>query len=169
MTKSWTEQPDLNIDLKKQYFALIKTSAGDMKFELFADKTPLTVNNLVFLAKEGFYDNTIFHRVIHNFMVQGGDPTGTGSGGPGYKFKDEFHPDLKHDEVGILSMANSGPGTNGSQFFITHIETPWLDNKHSVFGKLIEGEEILMSIPPRDPMQKNSPSIALKTIEIIEK
>jgi cyclophilin family peptidyl-prolyl cis-trans isomerase len=168
MSKSWTTKPELTLDTEKKYFAIFKTSVGDMKFELYADKTPTTVNNLVFLAKEGFYDNTIFHRVIDNFMVQGGDPTGTGTGGPGYRFEDEFHPDLGHDKVGVLSMANAGPGTNGSQFFITHGATPWLDNKHTVFGKLIEGEDILMAIPARDPMKVNSSSITLLTVEILE-
>ena len=168
MSKTWTSPPEFDLDLEKKYFAIFKTSNGDMKFELFADKTPTTVNNLVFLAKEGFYDNLIFHRVINNFMVQGGDPTGTGTGGPGYKFADEFHTELRHDKVGVLSMANAGPGTNGSQFFITHIATPRLDNKHTVFGQLIEGEDILMGIPPRDPMQISSPSITLLTIEILE-
>ncbi|MEJ2511910.1 MAG: peptidylprolyl isomerase [Anaerolineales bacterium] len=139
-----------------------------MKIKLFADKTPVTVNNFVFLAREGFYDNTIFHRVIGNFMVQGGDPTGTGRGGPGYKFRDEFHPDLKHDKRGILSMANAGPNTNGSQFFITHVETPWLNNKHSVFGELVSGEDTLLKIPERDPSKLNSPAVTIKSVKIIE-
>jgi cyclophilin family peptidyl-prolyl cis-trans isomerase len=167
-SKQWNAQPDLIIDPKKTYEAIIKTDAGDMTFKLFADKTPVTVNNFVFLAREGYYDNTIFHRVINNFMVQGGDPTGTGRGGPGYKFRDEFHQDLKHDKRGVLSMANAGPGTNGSQFFITHVATPWLDNKHSVFGELIEGEDTLMAIPERDPNQINSPAVKLLTVEIVE-
>jgi cyclophilin family peptidyl-prolyl cis-trans isomerase len=106
--------------------------------------------------------------VIANFMVQGGDPTGTGRGGPGYKFGDEFHPELKHKKRGVLSMANAGPGTNGSQFFITHVETPWLDNKHAVFGQLIEGEEAFMSIPERDPSKVDSPAVTLKSVTIIE-
>lgn len=167
-SKQWNTQPELTIDPKKTYHAVIKTDKGDMKIKLFADKTPLTVNNFVFLAKENFYDGTIFHRVINDFMVQGGDPTGTGRGGPGYKFRDEFHPDLKHDKPGILSMANAGPGTNGSQFFITHIATPWLDNKHSVFGELVEGEDVLMSIPARDPGQINSPAVKILAVEIVE-
>lgn len=166
--KQWGVQPDLTIDPKKTYHAVIKTDSGEMKFKLFAGKTPVTVNNFVFLAREGYYDNTIFHRVIENFMVQGGDPTGTGRGGPGYRFRDEFHPDLKHDKRGILSMANAGPGTNGSQFFITHGPTPWLDNKHTVFGELVEGEDTLMSIPERDPNQMNSPAVKIETVEIIE-
>ena len=168
MAKQWQTPPELNIDLKKEYFALIETDLGEMKFELFAEKVPTTVNNFVFLAREGYYDNTIFHRVIDDFMVQGGDPTGTGRGGPGYKFRDEFDKDLKHDKRGILSMANAGPNTNGSQFFITHIATPWLDNKHAVFGHLVEGEDVLMSIPARDPSQVNSPAVTLKSVTIIE-
>ncbi len=166
--KEWATAPELTIDQKKKYFAVISTDLGDMKIELFANKTPITVNNFVFLAREGFYDNTIFHRVINNFMVQGGDPTGTGRGGPGYRFADEFHPDLRHNKRGVLSMANAGPGTNGSQFFITHVETPWLDNRHSVFGNLIEGEDVLMAIPERDPSKMNSPAVTLKSIKILE-
>lgn len=166
--KQWNSPPDLIIDVKKVYHAILETDVGDMKIKLFADKTPVTVNNFVFLSREGFYDNTIFHRVIDNFMVQAGDPTGTGRGGPGYRFRDEFHPDLKHSKGGILSMANAGPNTNGSQFFITHVETPWLDNKHSVFGELVEGEDTLMAIPERDPSKLNSPAITLKSVKIIE-
>lgn len=166
--KRWTAQPELKIDIKKSYFAVMKTDQGDMKFKLFADKTPVTVNNFVFLARDGYYDDTIFHRVINDFMAQGGDPTGTGTGGPGYQFRDEFHPDLKHDKPGVLSMANAGPGTNGSQFFITHVPTPWLDNRHSVFGELIEGKNTLKAIPERDPSNRNAAAVTLKTIEIIE-
>ena len=166
--KQWATQPDLIIDAKKTYHAVFSTDVGEMKIKLFADKVPVTVNNFVFLAQEGFYDNTIFHRVINNFMAQAGDPTGTGTGGPGYRFRDEFHPELKHSKRGILSMANAGPNTNGSQFFITHIETPWLDNRHSVFGELVEGEETLMAIPERDPIKVNSPAITLKSVTIIE-
>ncbi|NIW00420.1 peptidylprolyl isomerase [Candidatus Saccharibacteria bacterium] len=166
--KQWSTPPDLIIDIKKSYHAVLDTDVGEMKIKLFAEKTPLTVNNFVFLANEGFYDNTIFHRVINNFMVQGGDPTGTGTGGPGYRFRDEFHPDLKHTKGGILSMANAGPNTNGSQFFITHVETPWLDNKHSVFGELVEGEDTLMAIPERDPRNAKSPAVTLKSVKIIE-
>lgn len=124
---------------KKQYKAHMETDKGTMVIELFADKTPMTVNNFVFLSREGFYDGVISHRVIDNFMVQGGDPTGTGRGGPGYKFGDEFKPSLKHDKQGILSMANAGPGTNGSQFFITHGPTPSLNGRHTVFGQVVEG------------------------------
>lgn len=167
--KQWSKAPEITIDTKKQYSATIHTDKGDIVVELFADKTPRTVNNFVFLAKEGFYDGTIFHRVISDFMAQGGDPTGTGSGGPGYRFADEFHPSLRHDKPGILSMANAGPGTNGSQFFITHIPTPWLDNKHSVFGKVTSGMDVLLSIPPRDPMRPEYPGVVLNSISITEK
>ena len=114
--------------------AEIKTNKGTINLELFKDKAPLTVANFANLANRGYYNNLSFHRVIDDFMIQGGCPLGTGTGGPGYEFKDEFHPELKHDKAGILSMANAGPGTNGSQFFITHLPTPWLDNNHTVFG-----------------------------------
>ena len=116
--------------------AHINTNKGIIKLNLFYDEAPLTVSNFVNLSKKGYYDNLSFHRVINDFMIQGGCPQGTGTGGPGYQFEDEFHPNRKHDKPGVLSMANSGPGTNGSQFFITHIETPWLDNNHTVFGEI---------------------------------
>ena len=117
--------------------ATFKTTKGDINLELHAEKAPLTVANFVNLCKKGYYDGLKFHRVIPDFMIQGGCPLGTGTGGPGYQFKDEFHPTLRHDTAGVLSMANSGPGSNGSQFFITHIETPWLDNNHTVFGTVV--------------------------------
>ncbi len=144
--KEWDSAPEMIIDPAKTYTATIATDKGDMVLELFANKTPKTVNNFVFLAREGFYDNITFHRVIADFMAQGGDPTGTGMGGPGYRFADEFHPELKHNKPGILSMANAGPGTNGSQFFITHVPTPHLNNKHSVFGQITEGMDVLMAL-----------------------
>lgn len=167
-TKSWKNPPEMTIDPKKQYTATIKTDVGDIVVKLFADKTPKTVNNFVFLSKEGFYDDTIFHRVIDDFMAQAGDPTGTGMGGPGYKFSDEFHPSLRHSKPGILSMANAGPNTNGSQFFLTHIPTPWLDNKHSVFGEVTKGLDILLSIPARDPSKRNSPAVKLNSVDVTE-
>jgi cyclophilin family peptidyl-prolyl cis-trans isomerase len=167
--KQWKQPPAMVIDPAKKYTATIKTDKGDMVFQLFADKTPKTVNNFVFLAREGFYDGTIFHRVIADFMTQGGDPTGTGSGGPGYRFADEFHPSLKHSKPGILSMANAGPGTNGSQFFITHVPTPWLDGHHSVFGELTQGMDVLLSIPPRDPQRPSSPGVKIQSVTIDER
>ena len=121
--------------------AHIKTNKGTIKLKLFYKQTPITVSNFVNLSKKGYYDNLSFHRVIDDFMIQGGCPLGTGTGGPGYNFQDEFHDELKHDKPGILSMANAGPGTNGSQFFITHIETPWLDNNHTVFGEVLSNED----------------------------
>ena len=168
MAKQYKTPPALVIDPTKKYTAVLHTSKGDVKIELFADKVPTTVNNFVFLAREGFYDGTMFHRVIKDFMVQGGDPTGTGTGGPGYKFKDEFGPNLKHTSPGILSMANAGPHTNGSQFFITHTATPWLDGKHSVFGKVIEGMDVVNAIPERDPGRAKQPGETLTSVEIIE-
>ena len=168
MAKQWSTPPAMQIDPKKKYKAHMETDNGSMVIELFADKTPITVNSFVFLAREGFYDGIIFHRVIGNFMVQGGDPTGTGRGGPGYRFQDEFHPSLKHDKRGILSMANAGPGTNGSQFFITHGPTPHLDNRHSVFGQVSEGEDVLMSIPARDPGNVKAPAVKIIRLTIEE-
>jgi cyclophilin family peptidyl-prolyl cis-trans isomerase len=168
MPTQWTKAPEMEINVKKSYSAILYTDKGEIKIKLFADKTPRTVNNFVFLAQQGFYNGTIFHRVIKDFMAQGGDPTGTGRGGPGYDFSDEFHPSLKHDKPGILSMANAGPNTNGSQFFITHVPTPWLDRKHSVFGQVVEGMEVLLSIPPRDPGRPEYPGVKLQSIDILE-
>ena len=167
-TKKWASPPKMLIDAKKKYSAVIHTDKGDINIELFTDKTPITVNNFVFLAREGFYDGTIFHRVIKDFMAQGGDPTGTGSGGPGYRFSDEFNPSLKHNRPGILSMANAGPGTNGSQFFITHVPTPWLDNRHSVFGQVSKGMDVVLSIPPRDPQKPEYSGVKITSIDITE-
>ena len=166
--KQYKSPPEMVIDPKKKYTATFHTDAGDFVVELFADRVPKTVNNFVFLAREGFYDGVTFHRVIRNFMAQGGDPTGTGSGGPGYKFADEFHPSLRHNAPGILSMANAGPGTNGSQFFITHGPTPHLDNKHSVFGRVTEGMDKVLAIPERDPGRARTPGTAIRSIDIIE-
>ena len=132
--------------------AVIKTDRGDMKIELYPDKAPITVANFVNLAKRGYYDGLTFHRVIADFMIQGGDPTGTGSGGPGYRFEDEFNRSLRHRSKGILSMANAGPSTNGSQFFITHKATPHLDGKHTVFGKVVSGKKVVDAIKKGDKM-----------------
>ena len=135
--------------------AHIKTNKGTIKLNLYYDEAPITVTNFVNLSNKGYYDNLSFHRVIENFMVQGGCPAGTGTGGPGYQFEDEFHPDLNHDKPGVLSMANAGPGTNGSQFFITHLETPWLDNKHTVFGSVVDtdSQEIVNNISQGDKIK----------------
>lgn len=128
----------------------LHTTKGDIKLTVFASKTPVTAANFLNLATKGFYNGITFHRVIPDFMVQCGDPTGTGCGGPGYKFEDECRPDLKHDTPGVLSMANAGPGTNGSQFFITHVPTAWLNGKHTVFGNVTEGQNIVDSIKQGD-------------------
>ena len=166
--KQWSKPPQMVIDPKKKYTATLHTDKGDIVLDLFADKTPKTVNNFVFLAREGFYDGTIFHRVIANFMAQGGDPTGTGRGGPGYRFADEFVQSLRHDKRGVLSMANAGPGTNGSQFFITHGPTPHLNDKHTVFGQVTGGMDVLMSIPPRDPSRLDAPAVHIQSVTIDE-
>ena len=134
--------------------ATIQTNRGTIQLNLHDDKTPNTVENFVKLASQGFYDGLKFHRVIADFMVQTGCPEGSGRGGPGYQFKDEFHPELKHDGPGVLSMANAGPNTNGSQFFITHVATPHLDGKHSVFGKVVEGQDVVDAIRQGDTMEK---------------
>ena len=132
---------------------IVKTDKGTIEGVLYPSKAPVTVANFLNLAKRGYYDGLKFHRVIPDFMIQGGDPTGTGSGGPGYRFEDECTPDLKHDKPGIFSMANAGPGTNGSQFFITHVATPWLDGKHTVFGSVTKGQDIVNAIAQGDKIQ----------------
>ncbi|MCS7053322.1 MAG: peptidylprolyl isomerase [Ignavibacterium sp.] len=145
---------------EKQTVAIIQTNMGTIELELFADKTPKTVENFVGLAKKGYYNGVIFHRVIDKFMIQGGDPTGTGRGGEslwGGKFEDEIVPELKHDSEGILSMANAGPNTNGSQFFITLVPTPWLDGKHTVFGKVIKGMDVVRAIGKVQTNQMDRP------------
>lgn len=164
--KQWSTPPEMVIDPEKSYKATLHTDKGDILIELFAQQAPKTVNNFVFLAEEGYYDEVIFHRVIKNFMAQTGDPTGTGRGGPGYRFADELDPKLKHDKPGVVSMANAGPNTNGSQFFITHVPTPWLDGKHSVFGQVTAGMDVVHSIPERDPSRTDSPAIRIQSITI---
>ena len=160
--------PTGDLDISKSYTALIKTSRGDITVELFAKKCPLTVENFVNLARAGYYNDTTFHRVIPGFMAQGGDPTGTGRGGPGYRFRDEFGEGLRHDSEGILSMANAGPNTNGSQFFITHGPTPHLDGRHAVFGKVTDGMDTVLALRERDPMTDREPGDALISVEIVE-
>jgi peptidyl-prolyl cis-trans isomerase B (cyclophilin B) len=154
MSKQWNQPPAMQIDPSKQYAAEIETDKGTIKLALAAEHAPKTVNNFVFLAREGFYDGVSFHRVIRNFMIQGGDPTGTGRGGPGYRFEDETRNNpLKH-ETGVISMANAGPNTNGSQFFITHGPQPHLDGKHTVFGKVAEGQDVVDAIEQGDTMRQ---------------
>lgn len=171
MSKQYSSPPPMSIDPAKHYMATFKTAQGDIRVNLFADRAPVTVNNFVFLARDGFYDNTTFHRVLPDFMAQAGDPEGTGTGGPGYRFNDEAGAlGMKHDGPGVLSMANAGANTNGSQFFLTHIATPWLDGKHGVFGKVADKESlaVLMKIRVRDPGRDRQPGDAITTIEITE-
>jgi cyclophilin family peptidyl-prolyl cis-trans isomerase len=160
--------PSGALDTSKAYRARFKTERGEIVADLFAGQAPLTVENFVNLARAGFYDGTTFHRVIPGFMAQGGDPTGTGRGGPGYQFGDEFSPELRHDGPGVLSMANAGPGTNGSQFFLTFDATPHLDGRHSVFGRVVEGMDVLRSLRERDPGRDANPGDRIDTIEIEE-
>jgi cyclophilin family peptidyl-prolyl cis-trans isomerase len=182
----YSAPPLMQIDTDKTYFATIQTDKGDISVELFDDRAPETVNNFVFLAREGFYDNTTFHRVIPGFMAQAGDPTGSGSGGPGYSFADEFDPELRHDGPGVLSMANMGANTNGSQFFITYEATPWLDaydsdgnlkdcgrsdvSCHAVFGRVTAGMDVVEALTPRDPSANPAePGDTIYTILIDER
>ena len=165
----WTAPPEMQIDPAKCYSATFETEVGSFVIELTADKTPITVNNFVFLAREGYYDNTTFHRVIPDFMAQGGDPSGTGRRGPGYTIPDEFDPTLRHDGPGILSMANVGqPNTGGAQFFITFGPTPWLDDAHAVFGRVTEGMDVVRAIRIRDPQSDPNPGTGLISVTITE-
>jgi len=167
-SKSYDGPPEMALVSGSDYHAVFHTEKGDVRVRLFAKEAPETVNSFVFLAREGYFDGTTFHRVIEDFMVQGGDPTGTGTGGPGYRIRDEFHPDLRHDEPGVLSMANAGPGTGGSQFFITRVPTPWLDGRHAVFGKVVEGMETVDSLRERDPQRDREPGDVIESVEIVE-
>ena len=151
--------PAQSADPMKDIRIIVKTDKGDIEGVLYPSKAPVTVANFLNLAKRGYYNGLKFHRVIPDFMIQGGDPTGTGSGGPGYRFEDECKPDAKHDKPGIFSMANAGPGTNGSQFFITHVPTPWLDGKHTVFGSVTKGQDIVNAVAQGDK---------IKSIEILD-
>lgn len=150
MPKEWNSPPELTIDQDQVYLVDLRTSRGMIELELYPEHAPRTVNNFIFLAREKFYDGVTYHRVIDNFMIQGGDPTGTGRGGPGYRFEDELEGNPLRHEAGVISMANAGPNTNGSQFFITHAPQPHLDGKHTVFGKLIEGQDVVDSIQQGD-------------------
>jgi peptidyl-prolyl cis-trans isomerase B (cyclophilin B) len=154
MAKQYSSPPEMKIDPKKKYSAKLDTSRGTIVCDLFAQDAPKTVNNFVFLARDGFYDGTTFHRVINDFMVQGGDPTGSGRGGPGYRFEDELKNNPNRHKVGSLSMANAGPNTNGSQFFITHVVTDWLDGKHTVIGEVREGQDVVNSVKQGDVLNK---------------
>lgn len=160
-SKQWKKPPAMQIDIDKSYLVKMETNRGTMELELYPQYAPITVNNFVFLTEQGFYDGVSFHRVIDNFVIQGGDPTGTGRGGPGYRFEDEVvgNP-LKH-ETGVISMANAGPNTNGSQFFITHAPQPHLDGKHTVFGKVVEGRDVIYEIRAGDEME----SVTVEEVE----
>ena len=160
MAKQYSAPPSMSIDTNKSYTATFETSKGNIVVDLFPKEAPKTVNNFVFLAKDGFYNGTKFHRVIPDFMIQGGDPEGTGRGGPGYKFEDETRNNPHKHQRGSLSMANAGPNTNGSQFFITHVVTDWLDGKHTVFGQVRSGQEVVDAIKAND---------TLKSVKIDEK
>jgi len=165
----WSSPPTMQIDPSKSYEAVFKTEIGDISVRLFPDQAPVTVNNFVFLARQGYYQNTTFHRVLPGFMAQGGDPTGTGAGGPGYTFEDEFDEDLLFDKPGLLAMANRGPNTNGGQFFITYTPTPHLNGLHTIFGEVVEGAEVLSSLRLRDPQANpDYQGDGLLSIEIIE-
>ena len=169
MAKQYSSPPAMQIDPNKHYDAIFHTQRGDFTVELFAKQAPITVNNFVALARDGFYNNTTFHRVINGFMAQGGDPTATGTGGPGYSFADEASAlALKHEGAGTLSMANAGRNTNGSQFFITFGPTPHLYGKHAVFGRVTSGMDVVNSIRERDPGRDRQPGDTINSIEIRE-
>jgi cyclophilin family peptidyl-prolyl cis-trans isomerase len=166
----WRQAPAMALKPGVRYGAVVHTDKGDIEVELFQDEAPVTVNNWVFLARKGYYDGVTFHRVIPGFMTQTGDPTGTGSGGPGYTFQDEFSPALRHRGEGVLSMANRGPATNGSQFFITFAPTPHLDGRHTVFGRVVKGMDVVRSITVRDPGARPTPPPGdrILSIDIVE-
>lgn len=166
--ETYDQPPEMALEPGYKYYANFVTEKGPVKIRLFAEEAPETVNNFVFLARDGYFDGTTFHRVIEDFMVQGGDPTGTGMGGPGYSIPDEFHPELRHDRPGILSMANAGPNTGGSQFFITYVATPWLDDRHAVFGEVVDGMDVVGAIRARDPQRDREPGDRVERVEIEE-
>jgi peptidyl-prolyl cis-trans isomerase B (cyclophilin B) len=156
MAKQWDNPPGITIDMDRVYEVKLETDKGDIHLELYAEHAPKTVNNFIFLVNQQFYDGVTFHRVIEDFMIQGGDPTGTGRGGPGYRFEDELLDNPLRHESKVISMANAGPNTNGSQFFITHLPQPHLDGKHTVFGKVIQGDDVVDNIVQGDVIQKAS-------------
>jgi cyclophilin family peptidyl-prolyl cis-trans isomerase len=165
----YSAYPEMIIDTSKDYEAILRTENGDIRLKLFDDDAPLTVNSFAFLASQGFYDGLTFHRVIEDFMAQGGDPTGQGFGGPGYQFEDETDNSLTFDRPGLLAMANSGPGTNGSQFFITYVPTPHLNGAHTIFGEMVEGEDVLLALlPPGEGGAAGSQANVIERIDIIE-
>jgi cyclophilin family peptidyl-prolyl cis-trans isomerase len=166
--KTYDRPPEMALDPDTDYYANFVTEKGSIRIRLFAEEAPETVNNFVSLARDGYFDGTTFHRVIEGFMAQGGDPTGTGTGGPGYRIPDEFHPGLRHDKPGVLSMANAGPNTGGSQFFITHVATPWLDDRHAVFGEVVEGMDVVNALRERDPQRDREPGDRIERVEIEE-
>ena len=166
--KGYDRPPEMALKPGYEYYAVLVTGKGTVRVRLFAAEAPETVNNFVSLARDGYYDGTTFHRVIKDFMVQGGDPTGSGAGGPGYQIPDEFHPELRHDRPGVLSMANAGPNTGGSQFFITHVATPWLDDRHAVFGEVVDGMDVVNAIEERDPQRAREPGEKIERVEIEE-
>ena len=168
--KQYSEPPPLTIKGDTKYVARIHSSEGDMVIELFPKDAPITVNNFVFLSRDGFYDGVVFHRVIKDFMIQGGDPTGTGTSGPGYKFVDEFDSTLVFDQPGYLAMANAGPNTNGSQFFITVVATPHLNGAHTIFGRVIQGQDVAnaISLVPANPNNKPLQAVVIESVEIEE-
>lgn len=168
--KTEFSQAEQVLEAGKDYMAVVESSKGRMVLDLFQDDAPMTVNNFVFLAKNKYYDGIIFHRVLDNFMAQTGDPTGSGRGGPGYKFGDETDNGKMHDSKGILSMANAGPGTNGSQFFITFLATPHLNGNHTVFGKVVEGADVLDQLTRIDPSRPSGVSPdKMESVYIVEK
>ena len=168
VSDQYATEPAMGIDVSKQFFATVTmANGGEFKIQLFPDKAPRTVNSFVFLACSGFFDGITFHRVLEGFMAQGGDPTGTGTGGPGYQFADEFS-DLTFDRAGLLAMANSGPNTNGSQFFITFGPTPHLNNLHTIFGEVVEGMDVVNALTLRDPQTDTFPGDAIQSVTITE-
>lgn len=166
--KQYDQPPSLTIDQNSKYAATIRTNRGPITLELFAAQAPKTVNNFIFLAQEGFYNGATFHRVIPGFMIQGGDPIGTGAGGPGYRFRDEIVPGLVFGQAGVLAMANSGPNTNGSQFFITVAPTPHLNGAHTIFGRIIQGQEVADAVSrlPRDSQDRPLQPVVIQAVEV---